>query len=83
MLNKINIPVTSSQCVIHNCFKSSLHLHNNNKDIFYLRDNAFKKICHNIINNKNNNNDDVFLNMLIKSNEKTRSKYFIPRILRY
>ena len=31
MLNKINIPVTSSQCLIHNSFKSSLHLHNNNK----------------------------------------------------
>ena len=55
----------SSQCVIDNCFKSSLNLHNNNKDIFYFKDNAFK-------NNKNNNNDDVFLNMLIKSNEKAR-----------
>ena len=79
MLKKVNVPYTSAQCIIFNCFKKSLHLYENNKNLNYYKENAFNQIVTKIVENKDNNNDKIFFNYLKKSIAKTRSNYFVPR----
>jgi len=78
-LHKINNFIITAQCIIFNCFKKYVGYYNEGKDIYFFRDQSIIKLCKDIRNKTTNNHNEIFLNMLIPSNCRTRSNFFIPR----